>query len=79
MRNQRLRQDCVNHALMFFNGTDLNLKSAVPGTFAIVPTLAMQAVLKRDYLAMSGMIFGEIPEFSEVVDATEKLQFVLND
>lgn len=79
LRNQRLRQDCVSHALMFFNGTDLDLKSAVPGTFAIVPTQAMQAVLKRDYQAMSGMIFGEIPEFSEVVDATEKLQFVLND
>jgi hypothetical protein len=78
LKNQSLGQDCVRHALMFFNGTDLDLKSAVSGSFTVTPTEAMQVVLKRDYQAMAGMIFGEVPEFSAVVDATKKLQVVLN-
>jgi hypothetical protein len=73
-----LARDCARHALMFFNSPDLDLRSAQPGSFAIMPTAGMVDVLKRDYQAMLGMIFGEIPEFSDVLDAVEKLEHEIN-
>lgn len=38
----------------------------------------MIEVLKRDYLAMSGMIFGEIPDFEKVISATKQLEKEIN-
>jgi len=73
-----LALDCARHARMFFNSTDLDLLNARPGTFAITPTPLMVNALKRDYQAMRGMIFGEVPEFADVLNAVEKLEHELN-
>jgi hypothetical protein len=70
--------DCVRHARMFFNRPDLDLASAVPGSFALTPHDGMLADLKRDYAAMSGMIFGPIPTVDEVVAAIGDLEDRLN-
>jgi hypothetical protein len=78
LTDQALGTHCVRHALMFFNSTDLDLLSARQGTFAISPTPQMIEALKRDYLAMTTMIFGEVPEFSMVLETAEKLEFQLN-
>lgn len=69
---------CANHARLFFNSTDLDLKSAHPGSFTLVPTLEMSNILKRDYQAMAGMIFGDIPSFSTVVDTIQQLEAEIN-
>ena len=71
--------DCFRHALMFFNRPDYELQSALEGSFAIMPTAGMVDELKRDYQAMTGMIFGEVPEFSEVLTAIEKLEIQINE
>jgi len=55
---------------MFFNSTVFDLTHAKPGSFAITPTYVMEDALKRDYQAMSGMIFGELPDFAEVLETT---------
>ena len=73
-----LAVDCVRHAQMFFNSTDLDLGSARPGSFAIAPTSEMQVVLKRDYQAMADMIFGEVPEFSVVMEKVVGLERRIN-
>lgn len=73
-----LALDCARHALMFFNSPDLDLLSARPGTFSITPTAGMLDALRRDYQAMLGMIFGELPEFSDVLNAVEKLEHEIN-
>jgi hypothetical protein len=78
IQNLVLGTDCVRHALMFFNRPDYELQSALNGSFAITPTAGMVDELKRDYQAMSGMIFGEVPEFSEVLTSIEKLEMQLN-
>src|SRR3990167_1893133 len=57
-----LAYDCARHARMFFNSRDMDLKTAHPGSFALTPTSEMIVMLKRDYQAMAGMIFGEIPD-----------------
>lgn len=76
--NQTLGEDCKRHALMFFNSTDLDLRSAQPGTFSLIPTSSMIDELKRDYQSMTTMIFGEVPEFSMVLETIEKLESQLN-
>jgi hypothetical protein len=71
-------QNVARHVLMFFNSADLDLLHARPGSFAITPTPGMVDALRRDYQAMTGMIFGEVPDFSEVLDATRQLEQVIN-
>jgi Nucleotidyl transferase AbiEii toxin, Type IV TA system len=63
-----LATDCVRHARMFFNSPDLNLATAVPGSFTLTPSRDMAAALRRDYTAMSGMIFGEAPHLNEILE-----------
>ena len=63
---------------MLFNSPDLDLLSARPGTFAITPTTGMVGALRQDCQAMLGMIFGEVPEFSGVLNAVEKLEYEIN-
>lgn len=73
-----LARDCVRHAQMFFNSKDMDLKTASPGSFAITPTPEMMEVLKRDYQAMTGMIFGEIPDFQNIIDTVRQLESEIN-
>lgn len=73
-----LGSDCVRHASMFFNSPDLNLETAKPGTFTLLPTAEMIVDLERDYRAMAGMIFGDIPLFDDVLRRIALLEIALN-
>jgi hypothetical protein len=73
-----MSEDCVRHARMFFNRPDLDLASAVAGSFALTPHDGMLADLRRDYEAMSGMVFGPIPTVDAVVAAIADLEDRLN-
>lgn len=74
-----LALDCSRHAKMFFNSSGLDLINAKPGSLSLVPTLGMLPLLKRDYQAMSGMIFGDVPVFEEITDSVEMLEKSLNE
>jgi len=76
--NLDMAQDCVRHAKMFFNRPDFDLASAIPGSFALTPHDEMMATLERDYEAMSGMIFGAIPPFGEVMASLSELEKRIN-
>ena len=78
LANPELGRDCVAHARMFFNSRDLDLAHAEPGSFSLMPTDAMIADLRRDYRAMAGMIFGDVPDFNAVLETVEALQRSLN-
>jgi Nucleotidyl transferase AbiEii toxin, Type IV TA system len=65
--NHDLAADCVRHARMFFNSSDLNLAAAMSGSFTLSPNRPMAADLARDYAAMTGMIFGEAPSFGQIL------------
>ncbi|CAN5362376.1 nucleotidyl transferase AbiEii/AbiGii toxin family protein [soil metagenome] len=73
-----LALDCARHARLFFNSTDLGLQTAQPGSFKLAPTEEMYTALKRDYEAMAGMIFGEVPEFSVVIGVIRQLEIDIN-
>lgn len=63
---------------MFFNSRDLDLAHAEPGSFSLTPTDAMIADLRRDYGAMAGMIFGEVPDFETILETVVSLERMLN-
>jgi hypothetical protein len=79
LANPELGRDCVRHARMFFNSPDLGLVTASPGTFSLMPAESMTADLRRDYTAMSGMIFGEIPSFDAVLESIREVEIQLNE
>lgn len=66
-----MAEDCFRHARMFFNRTDLDLASAVPGSFALTPHDGMLADLRRDYEAMSGIIFGDTPPQADATNEAD--------
>lgn len=76
--NPDLALDCARHARMFFNSPDLDLSHAQPGSFALVLTPEMTDPLRRDYRAMTGMVFGEIPDFETIVAVIAELEKLLN-
>ncbi len=74
-----LGADCVRHARMFFDRTDYDLSSAVPGTFAVSPTGEMVGALSRDYANTMAMIFGEAPAFDEILRSVHRIEWALNN
>ena len=73
-----LAADCATHARLFFGSPDLGLDSAAVGTFTLIPDAAMHDALERDYAAMSGMIFGDIPPLDTVLASVTALQEAIN-
>lgn len=73
-----LAADCATHARLFFGSPDLGLDSAAAGTFTLTPDAAMHDALGRDYAAMSGMVFGDIPHLDTVLASVEALQHAIN-
>lgn len=73
-----LAADCVQHAQMFFNSSDLNLALAVRGFFTLSPNGDMADLLGRDYDAMSAMIFGERPSLGDILERIGSFEDRLN-
>ncbi|WP_340644168.1 nucleotidyl transferase AbiEii/AbiGii toxin family protein [Phenylobacterium sp.] len=73
-----LGADCVAHARMFFDRPDYDLATAAAPTFALTPHDAMLDALRRDYGAMSAMIFGQAPTFDAVMSSVAALEAQLN-
>jgi len=71
--------DCARHARLFFGSADLGLDIAVPGTFTLTPTTAMRDALAKDYEAMAGMVFGDIPPLNAVLASAERFEQIVND
>ncbi len=78
-KDHLMASDCAHHARLFFGSADLGLDYAVAGTFTLTPNTAMQEALRKDYEAMAGMIFGDVPPFDAVLRSTEYFEQIVND
>jgi hypothetical protein len=76
--DQALAMDCAHHARLFFGSADLGLDIAHPGTLTLVPSTAMHEALSKDYEAMAGMVFGEVPELEAVLASVEQFEQTIN-
>lgn len=74
-----LGADCVAHARMFFNRPAFDLETAHPPTFTLTPEGDMHDELRRDYAAMSGMIFGDAPPFEAIIESVVDLEYAINE
>ena len=70
--------DCAHHARLFFGSANLGLDTAASGTFTLTPSAVMRDALAKDYEAMVGMVFGEVPPLDAVLGSVEKLERGVN-
>jgi hypothetical protein len=73
-----LIEDCLRHARMFFYRGNTGLDIAKRGLFRLSPTAPMLDPLRRDYEAMAGMIFGEVPSLETVLESVARAEERLN-
>ena len=78
LADHALARDCSRHARLFFGSTDLGLATAEPGTFTLTPTQGMQDAIAKDYEAMTGMVFGQVPSLSQVLESVATLERAIN-
>lgn len=78
LNDYALAKDCALHASLFFGGADLGLDRASHGTFALTPADGMYDALVRDYAAMGGMIFGNLPLIDDVLEVVRDVEGRLN-
>lgn len=76
--NHALAIDCARHARLFFGSADLGLDTAAHGTFTLTPSAAMRDALARDYEAMAGMVFGEVPALDMVLASAQRFEKIAN-
>jgi hypothetical protein len=76
--DQALAADCARHAHLFFGSNDLGLDLARPGAFTLAPTTSMREALSRDYDAMAGMVFGDVPELDVVLASAIRFEQIVN-
>ena len=51
---------------------------ATPGTLKLLPPGYRLTELKKDYVAMKDMFYGEIPDFNEVMESIRLLEIEIN-
>lgn len=78
LEDRALAADCVRHARMFFYRRELGLETAEPGSLTLSPKDGMINALRRDYAAMSSMIFGSVPKFDDVLESVRFAEQRLN-
>jgi hypothetical protein len=73
-----LIEDCLRHARIFFHRGNTGLDIAKRGSFKLRPTEPMLDPLRKDYEAMAGMIFGQVPSFETVLESVAKAEELIN-
>jgi hypothetical protein len=63
LTNRKLAANCAIHARLFLGNADIGLTTARHGQFTPTPTPPMRDALRADYVAMAGMIFGDVPMY----------------
>lgn len=73
-----LLERVVAHKTVFFRSTWAHYETAVPGTFRLLPPSPRKPLLEKDYNEMRAMIFGEFPEWDEIVRGLQVLENRIN-
>jgi hypothetical protein len=68
----------VQHKTLFFSQKWASYDTAKPGTFYLLPPEPRINNLKKDYDAMSAMIFGEAPGWEDIIQELKLLEKRIN-
>lgn len=86
-KTEYLKSSLINRALLekvvlfknkFYRDSWADYESCINGHFKLVPPEARIAELSKDYLAMREMIYGEVPEFCEIIKDLQELEREIN-
>jgi hypothetical protein len=78
MDRDDLRARVVEHKQVFFASTWARYKTAVPGSFRLVPGEARLDALAQDYRDMREMFFGEPMSWEKIVARLRALEAEIN-
>jgi hypothetical protein len=78
LKQPDLLKRVVAHKTVFFRSAWAHYETAIPGSFHLLPAKARMQALRNDYTAMQAMIFGDIPEWDEIMNGLQKLEQRLN-
>ena len=78
LENLQLLEDVVKFKNRFYQCAWAKYEEAKPGTFKLIPPVTHLDILNRDYRQMKIMIFGEAPEFDQILEAIAKLEDEIN-
>ena len=67
LADKGLLNDVIRHSSLAFGSGWMKFDEAVEGRLQIAPPAGIEDALRRDYLAMTGMILGEAPSFEWVM------------
>jgi Nucleotidyl transferase AbiEii toxin, Type IV TA system len=73
-----LLRDVVEFKQRFYPCGWANYEQARPGTFKLMPSAPHRRDLEKDYDAMRMMIFGEVPQFTRIIEALAALEEEIN-
>lgn len=75
-----LLADVVKVKKVFFNSSTADYDACLSGRLLLVPTGESMAALERDYVEMcdAGMILGEPPTFTDIIDRLQALADMIN-
>ena len=76
--NAELRENVGTYTKQFFNRGWMKLDEAVPGSLRLVPQGDFKKALEADYRAMQGMMLGNAPAFSEIIEILSALEVEVN-
>ena len=72
-RKELLEKD-VAFKQKFYYAKGAHYETATLGSIELLPRESVISALQEDYQAMRNMIYGNIPEFEEILEFLEKLQ-----
>ncbi|MBK9118329.1 MAG: nucleotidyl transferase AbiEii/AbiGii toxin family protein [Phycisphaerales bacterium] len=78
LRDLQLLADVVEFKQRFYPSSWARYEDAKPGTLRLVPADERLAELRRDYRDMRQMLFGDVPEFDEIVVSLRELEATIN-
>jgi hypothetical protein len=74
-----LLERVITHKRLFFASAWASYETARPGTFHLVPGADRLPDLRRDYIRMQAMIFGEYPSWDEILSGLSDLEHRINN
>jgi len=73
-----LLEDVVKHKKCFFRSGFSNYDACLAKNFKLIPGIETRTELEKDYRDMQGMIYGEAPGFTQIMDGISELEQSLN-
>lgn len=78
VRKLDLLESVIEFKTRFYPRGWANYDKARPGSFKLIPPERILEVLQKDYLSMQEMIFGQRPEFEEIITGLAELESEIN-